>query len=251
MTYVIWTYACALNTYMICLSAACCSACCCCSLPSTGPTSSSTSESRVESLLKLFSQQQLPNTVADNLAKRSGPIRPNSSGQINNVGQHFPLVGIQSSVDHLIKVLSHMHRRFKSGDDDEFFLEGLQLLRAVGGPGTGKSTLLRNIWGLLQQRIQEVKDSAADRDRELWEQWKYWEVPELQERMQAWGPYPWVYVISLDATSGKCDVSRHWPYWACQRCNQKTSCVNYYLHMVGRCCCWRIVLIPSVLLLNL
>lgn len=40
--------------------------------------------------------QQVPNTVANNYACRSGPIQTSSTGEglVIDVGQHFPLVGI-------------------------------------------------------------------------------------------------------------------------------------------------------------
>lgn len=65
-------------------------------------------------------------------------------------------------------------------------------------PGTGKSTLLRCIWGLLLDRIKEVEES----DKELWEKWKSWGVEEVKDRILAWGGRPWVYLLSLESLGG-------------------------------------------------
>lgn len=148
-------------------------------------------------LYPLSRLEGLANTVERNLAARRGPIKANDEGLVEYVGRYFPLVGIRRSVDQLIKVLSRLHRSFAL-DLREFFLEGLQLLRAVGAPGTGKSTLLRCIWGLLLDRIKEVRAT----DKELWKQWAVWQVDQLEARIRAWGGRPWVFLLSLERSGG-------------------------------------------------
>lgn len=159
--------------------------------------------SRLGRLLQLFPLSRLeglPSVVGSNLTARHGPIQADSQGCVQFIGRHFPLVGIKRSVDQLIRVLSRMHSYFRIDSETEasFFLETLQLLRAVGCPGTGKSTLLRCIWGLLLDRIKEVRES----DQELWKLWQQWGVDHLEARILAWGERPWVYLLSMERSGG-------------------------------------------------
>lgn len=156
-------------------------------------------------LYPLSQLQDLPSIVESNLVARRSPIPADKDGLVTYIGQYFPLIGIDSSVDQLIRVLSHMHRRFISNQDPSLFHEGLQLLRAVGCPGAGKTTLLRCIWGLLLHRIKEVRES----DSELWEQWQTWQVNQLEDRILAWEGRPWVFLLSME-TSGGCAATTAW-----------------------------------------
>jgi hypothetical protein len=129
------------------------------------------------------------------MAKREGPIHPTDGDQqmLRDAGQYLALSSYDPALDHLLRCMSRMAKDFSQPTEN--FVTTMQLLRAVGAPGLGKSTFLKSAWSLLRARLKEVQ---ADEAR--WRGWRALGVDLLQERLESsWEtPFgPLVYEIDM------------------------------------------------------
>jgi len=126
-------------------------------------------------------------------SSRAGPIQPDAHERVQDVGLHLGLAGYDVSVDDLIRLLCHLCWKFRVDKAEEEWLSDLQLLRLVGAPGVGKSTLLRQVWQKIQPRLSKVETI----DPVKWQHWQELGVGDLQRRLASWTPAPWVFQLDI------------------------------------------------------
>lgn len=177
-----------------------------------------------------LSRLQPDESAAQQEQQRGGPIQPSDEGIVSNVGLRLGLAGYDATVDDVIRLLCHLCRKFRPDKPEQDWKADLQLLRVVGAPGIGKSTLLRHVWGLLRQRLAFVKTDQQQHSQQKWQQWEKLGVEQLQQRIEVWGSTPWVFVLDL---SGGCQASQtsrqagllQSDVWACCLLARTTPCV--------------------------
>jgi hypothetical protein len=130
----------------------------------------------------------------EDMAKRTGPI--DVAGHLRlDAGQYLALSSYDPALDHLLRSMSRMARDFNQGTPDNF-ITSVQLLRAVGAPGLGKSTFVKSAWGLLPRRLEAVRA-----DEERWQNWLGLGVDHLLKRLESWETPFGPLVYSLDMSS--------------------------------------------------
>ena len=129
------------------------------------------------------------------MAKRSGPI--NLAEQVLvNAGQYLALSSYDPALDHLLREMSRMAKAFNASSRDTFIMS-VQLLRAVGAPGLGKSTFVKSAWSLLRPRMEAVQQA----DKARWLNWQALGVDELEKRLKSWETPFGPLVYNLDMSS--------------------------------------------------
>lgn len=132
----------------------------------------------------------------EDVAKRSGPINL-AELVLVDAGQYLALSSYEPALDHLLREMSRMAKAFNTCIPDTFIMS-VQLLRAVGAPGLGKSTFVKSAWSLLRHRLEAVQLG----DKARWLNWQALGVDELQKRLKSWEtPFgPLVYNLDMSST---------------------------------------------------
>lgn len=140
-------------------------------------------------------------TNSPSLERRSGPIHVGPDSLVHDVGQYFMLAGYEEAVDFLIQCLLRLHMDFDLSQTDahnrKSYIERLQLLRAIGAPGTGKTTFVTSAWSRVLPRLQQVQQQGGP----LWQLWEKNGAEGLLQRLEgSWLTYahgPLVFVSNL------------------------------------------------------
>ena len=135
----------------------------------------------------------------EGMAKRTGPI--NLAGDLLvDAGQYLALSSYEPALDHLLREMSRLAKAFNTCIPDTFIMS-VQLLRAVGAPGLGKSTFVKSAWSLLRPRMEAVKQA----DMARWLKWQALGMDELEKRLKSWEtPFgPLVYNLDM-SQAGEC-----------------------------------------------
>lgn len=154
----------------------------------------------VSLLLQLFPQPKHL-SAAQQQPLRAGPIGVDASGRVTGVGSRLGLAGYDASVDDVIRWLCHLCRKFRADKSPHDWKADLQLLRLVGAPGVGKSTLLQQVWDRIKARLDHVRSDEQLHNQEKWQRWQQLGVQHLEQRLESWGSTPWVFSLDM---SRKC-----------------------------------------------
>jgi hypothetical protein len=151
--------------------------------------------------VQVYGHAFCPGRTCATLGKRIAPIPASPGGQLSDVGDYFPLVGYGRAVDSLIRALCSLQRRFTPSHLHQFHRQ-LQLLRAVGAPGLGKTTFVSAVWGMVLTRLAQLLEQGLPSG---WEGCDMGSIMQLHTRLaHSWAAGPLVFTLDMSHAGVYC-----------------------------------------------